>query len=371
MTVPILVTGAFGQVGRRCVANLLARGHTVVASDLRTEAALSVVRTLADQHTPGTLLPAYADLLDPAAIGSLVARHQPRAIVHLAAMLSPVSYRNPELARRINVGGTRTLVRAAQGLAAPPLFVYASSAGVYGSRNPYRHPERLSAQTAVDPVDQYGEDKMLAERIIVNSGLSHAILRRGGVISPDGAGALNRDYLLLMRATPGDNRLHTVDARDAALAFANAAERPDSVDGKILLIGGDDSHLNLHRDVEDDILQAIGLGRLGPQASLPGDPDDDRGWSFTGWLDTTESQALLDYQHHSWAHTVDWVASAQPRAVRVIAGALGPLARPVVRTALTLQRRAEHRGPYADPWTLISAKLGSGVLASNVDPAPT
>ena len=163
----------------------------------------------------------------------------------------------------------------------------------------------------------------------------------------------------------------TVDARDAALAFANAAERPDSVDGKILLIGGDDSHLNLHRDVEDDILQAIGLGRLGPQASLPGDPDDDRGWSFTGWLDTTESQALLDYQHHSWARTVDWVASSQPRAVRVIAGALGPLARPVVRTALTLQRRAERRGPYADPWTLISAKLGSGVLASNVDPAPT
>ena len=263
MTVPILVTGAFGQVGRRCVANLLARGHTVVASDLRTEAALSVVRTLADQHPPGTLLPAYADLLDPAAIGSLVARHQPRAIVHLADMLSPVSYRNPELARRINVGGTRTLVRAAQGLAAPPLFVYASSAGVYGSRNPYRHPERLSAQTAVDPVDQYGEDKMLAERIIVNSGLSHAILRLGGVISPDGAGALNRDYLLLMRATPGDNRLHTVDARDAALAFANAAERPDSVDGKVLLIGGDDSHLNLHRDVEDDMLQAIGLGVLG------------------------------------------------------------------------------------------------------------
>jgi hypothetical protein len=151
------------------------------------------------------------------------------------------------------------------------------------------------------------------------------------VISPDGADALNRDYLLLMPATPGDNRLHTVDARDAALAFANSAERPNLIKGKVLLIGGDDSHLHLHRDVEDDMFQAIGLGRLGPAASLPGDP---------------------------------WVAASQSRAVRLIARTLGPLLRPLVRTALIVQRRVECRGPYADPWTLIAEKLGTGALAS-------
>lgn len=369
MTGPIVVTGAFGQLGRRCVEILLGRGHTVVASDLRTDAAVAAARTLADQQAPGTLVAAYVDLLDAAAVDAFIAEHQPRAIIHLAAMLSPVSYRKPELARRINVGGTTALARAAQNLAVAPLFVYASSASVYGSRNPYRWPERISAQTPLDPIDQYGEDKMLAEQVLMDSGLPHTILRLGGVISPDGAGALNGDYLLLMRATPGDNRLHTVDARDAALAFANAAERPDSIDGKILLIGGDDSHLHLHRDVEDDLFQAIGLGRLGAAASLPGDPDDDRGWSFTGWFDTTESRALLDYQHHGWADTVEWVADSQPRAVRVIARALGPVVRPLARTALVLQRRAERRGPYAAPWTLIAAKLGPGVLASDDHPS--
>ena len=43
-----------------------------------------------------------------------------------------------------------------------------------------------------------------------------------GIVSPDGSGNLDADYLLLVRATPADNRMHSVDARDAALAFANA-----------------------------------------------------------------------------------------------------------------------------------------------------
>ncbi|HWS94343.1 MAG TPA: NAD-dependent epimerase/dehydratase family protein, partial [Mycobacterium sp.] len=32
----ILVTGAFGQVGKRCTQILLDRGRTVIATDLRT-----------------------------------------------------------------------------------------------------------------------------------------------------------------------------------------------------------------------------------------------------------------------------------------------------------------------------------------------
>ena len=117
--------------------------------------------------------------------------------------------------------------RPLQALPVPPLLIFASSAAVYGSVNPYRHPERITAQTPLNPIDQYGEDKVLAEAVIERSGLPYALLRLGGVVAPDGAANLNGDYLLLMRATPGDNRLHTVDARDVALAFANAVDRAD------------------------------------------------------------------------------------------------------------------------------------------------
>jgi nucleoside-diphosphate-sugar epimerase len=360
----VLVTGAFGQVGRRCAEIPLGRGRKVVALDLPGENSVAAARTLSESTHSGTLVPAYTDLLDAAAVRALVAEQQPDAIVHLAAILAPASYRNPALARKVNVEGTRNLVEAAGALARPPLFVTASSASVYGSRNPYRHPERITPQTPVNPIDQYGEDKVLAEAVISGSGLPYAVMRLAGVISPDAASSMNTDYLLLMRATPGDNQLHTVDARDVALAFANAVDRGDAIDGKVLLIAGDDTHLHTHRELEDDMMATVGIGRLGPSASLPGDPDDDRGWSFTGFFDTTESAALLDFQRHDWSQTMAWVAESQGRRVTALR-LLGPLLRPLMRQVLPVQRRVEKRGPYADPWTLIAAKYGADVLAGS------
>ncbi|WAJ44411.1 NAD(P)-dependent oxidoreductase [Mycobacterium sp. Aquia_216] len=364
MSNPVLITGAFGQVGKRCTEILLSRGRTVIATDLRTDTVVAIADKLGRGKHPGTLKTVYADLLDAAFMADLIAEQEPSAIVHLAGMYSPPSYRNPRLARRVNVEGTTNLVRAAESLSVPPLVVFASSAAVYGSRNPYRYPERITAQTPVNPIDQYGEDKVLAEAVIQASALPYALLRLGGIISPDGAANLNSDYLLLMRATPGDTRLHTIDARDAALAFANAVDRGDIIDSKTLLIAGDETHLHEHRDVEDDIFEAVGIGRLGPGASLPGNRQDDRGWGFTGWFDTTESQALLDYHRHDWPQTVAWVAESQSRPVRVLLRALGPALRPALRIALAAQRRIERRGPYADPWTLIAAKYGPEVLAT-------
>ena len=360
----ILVTGAFGQVGKRCAQILLERGRTVVAMDLRNDANVAAETELSAGAHPGTLIAAYSDLLDAEAIRNLVATHRPEAIIHLAAVLAPLSYRKPELARRINVGGTENLLAAATAarLPRPPLFLMASSAAVYGSRNPYRHPERITADTPVNPIDQYGQDKVLAEAAIRASGLPYAFFRLGGVISPDTHGHVNRDHLLLMRSLPSDNRIHMVDARDVALAFANGVDRESTIAGKILLIGGNESCVLLQRAFEDDLMAAFGLGRLGPSASLPGDPGDDRGWSFTGWFDTTEAQALLDFQEHDWRQTLAWIAESQGH-LRTVLRVLGPVLRPTLRAALALQRRAEGRGPYADPWTLVAKSYGTGALA--------
>ena len=172
----VLITGAFGQVGKRCAEILLQRGNTVVALDLDNEKTRATAAELGAAG-PGVLVPAFVNLLDGDAIAALMAEHRPAAIVHLAAMLAPASYRNPALARKVNVEGTRNLVTAALALPEPPLFVYASSASVYGSINPFRHPERITAQTPVNPIDQYGEDKVLAETLLRDSGLPAAMLR--------------------------------------------------------------------------------------------------------------------------------------------------------------------------------------------------
>jgi nucleoside-diphosphate-sugar epimerase len=306
---------------------------------------------------------AYVNLVNSEAVRDVVSKHRPEAIVHLAAVVSPPCYRNPQLARRVNVEGTGNLVSAARQLPAPPIFIEASSSAVYGSRNPHRHAGRVTELTPVNPTDCYGQDKVAAERIVARSGLRHTILRIGGIISPDGLARTGPDYLVLMRATPRDNRLHTVDGRDVALAFANAVDRIDQIDGRVLLIGGDESHVHTHATVQDDVFAAIGLGRIGTAINLPGDPDDDRGWGLTDWFDTSETQRLVEFQQHPWSETLAWLAASQGRrraAMRIV----GPFVRPVLRAYLALQRVREHRGPYADPWTLISKTYGPGVFAT-------
>jgi NAD(P)-dependent dehydrogenase (short-subunit alcohol dehydrogenase family) len=86
----VLVTGAFGQIGKRCTEILLSRGRTVVATDLRTEKTAAVAQELPDQTHAGTLVPVYADLLDAAAIQELVAEYRPGAISTTPKLHRPV-----------------------------------------------------------------------------------------------------------------------------------------------------------------------------------------------------------------------------------------------------------------------------------------
>jgi nucleoside-diphosphate-sugar epimerase len=357
----VLVTGAMGQVGALLSALLLERDRTVIAVDLRSKATEATAGALAAAARPGRFRAEYADITSAEAVRAVVQAHAPEAVVHLAAVVSPPCYRDPERAHRVNVDGTRNLADAARALPQQPSFVLASSAGVYGSRNPYSHPGRITPATPASPVECYGEDKIMAEEIVARSGLRHATLRLAGIVSPNAPSG--PDYLVLARAIPRDNRVHMVDARDVALAFANAADRIDDVNGKVLLIGGNETYALRHSSVQDDMFDAVGLGRLGPGVNLPGNPEDDSGWSFTDWFDTTESQALLGYQKHDWSDTLSWVRASHRRRRMVLRGA-GPLARPLIRAALGWQQRRDGRGPYADPWALIAKVYGDRVLAA-------
>ena len=131
-----------------------------------------------------------------------------------------------------------------------------------------------------------------------SSGLEWVILRLGGVISVDpGAMPFTGDALFFESALPTDGRIHTVDVRDVAAAFA-AATTAD-VAGEILLIGGDKSHLHRQKDIGQALAAARGLSDVLP-AGRPGDPDSDEDWFVTDWMDTARAQQALSFQHHSW-----------------------------------------------------------------------
>jgi nucleoside-diphosphate-sugar epimerase len=343
----VLVTGGFGLVGSATVRRLTELGRHVVATDLDTPANRKAAAKL-----PGGAEARWADLTDQDKAERLVAEVAPDAIIHLAAIIPPPIYRNPKLARRVNVDATATLVRIAEAQPSPPRWVQASSNAVFGARNPHRFTAPLRTDEPMKASDLYSSHKIEAEQIVRASSLEWVVLRLGGVLSVDpSAMAVSTDALYFESALPSDNHMHSVDVRDVAWAFA-AATTADVV-GEILLIAGGDSHKISYGDVGAALAATLGLEGALP-TGRPGNRDDDDAWFVTEWMDTTRAQEALQFQHHSWDDML-----AEMRANAGWTRYILPFFVPLIRVILT--RRGAYwkqPGQYADPWGAIGRKLG-------------
>ena len=347
MTDAVLITGAFGLVGTATVRHLAEQGRHVIATDLDTPA-----NRTAAENLPTAVQTRWADLTDTAQIASLLAELNPVTIIHLAAVIPPVCYANPKLARRVNVDGTANLVNAAVAQPNPPRFIQASSIAVYGPRNPHRITDLLTAETQVRPFDVYGGHKMEAEAIVRGSSLDWVILRLGGVLTVEPSPKRDPDMLYFAGVLPIDGRLQTVDVRDVAHAFG-AATTADVI-GRTLLIGGDDSHRLLQGEVGPSTSAAMGLVGVLP-TGRGGDPADDDGWFATDWMDTATAQAVLGHQHHSWPQMLAEIAD-RAGWKRYPLRLVSPLAREFIKRQSAYYRQP---GTYANPWDAIRRKWGA------------
>src|SRR3546814_10898785 len=88
-------------------------------------------------------------------------------------------------------------------------------------------------------------------------------------------------------------RSELVHTEDAGLAFANAVSCGDAV-GRILYVGGGESCRSQVLDFYNRMFNAIGLRPVDPRVLRSGPPR-----FFGDWLDTVESQRLLQFQRHS------------------------------------------------------------------------
>lgn len=351
MSATVLVTGGFGLVGSATVRRLAELGRRVVVADLDTPANLKAADNL-----PAGVTARWVDLTDADQTAALVCDIAPEVIIHLAAIIPPLIYKNRALARRVNVDATATLVGVAEAQPTPPRFILASSNAVFGARNPHRASGPVTADTPMRHSDLYSTHKAEADAIVRASSLEWVVLRLGGVLSVDPkAMAFSLDALYFESTLPTDGRLHSVDVRDVAWAFA-AATTAD-VAREILLIAGDDSHRILQGEVGPALAAARGL-KNGLPAGRKGNPHSDDDWFVTDWMDTTRAQEALAFQHHSWPEMLNEAAQQAGPSKYLL-----PMAAPLVRVILT--RRSAYwkqPGQYADPWGAIRRKIG--------DPSP-
>lgn len=118
----VLVTGASGFVAQYIIKELLATGHSVVASDIKPDAFL-----------PDNIPFIKADLTRRDDIFSLVKSAAANACIHLGAVTSiPASKQNPQLCMQVNVVGTLTILDAFRECCAGARILVTSSSHVYG-----------------------------------------------------------------------------------------------------------------------------------------------------------------------------------------------------------------------------------------------
>ena len=315
----VLLTGAFGTVGGETLKALVNAGYEVTALDVRSDASAArhsqLARTL-DFET------AWVDITDKAAVGSLLTTSGFEAILHVAAIIPPLAYTRPDLARAVNVDGTRNLIEAAEGLDPKPRFIYTSSYSVHGPRNPHRRLPPLTADSPLDPGDNYGCHKVQGERMLQASDLPWVALRLAGV-AIRGSAAMNDDAMRFTYLIPPDQPAAGVDVLDAASALVASIEA-DCV-GRTFDIAGDESWQMTMGEMMDMFFVAFGIPTLPAEAFRAADPGVDESWYFGDHVDTSEAQRVLGYQHHTRERYEAEIRVSGPK--RWAAMAAGPFVR--------------------------------------------
>ena len=277
----VLVTGAFGNLGQLVLEQLLADGHQLRCTDLDAPHQ----RHLAMPYA-GRCEIVLGDITDCSQHPALVSGMD--AIVHLASLLPPATEQLPDIARRVNVTASCSLIDQAQQLTQPPLFIFPSSVTVFG-HSQRQSPLRKSDDKVV-ATDQYTQHKLSVESYLKASTIPWVIMRVG--VSVDARTTrTEREVLRKLLAIHPETPLEYIHPRDVALAISRAIDCREAQGKTLLLGGGKDCQID-QRQFINTAFDALGL-------PLPMRVHGIENF-YTHWMDTRESQALLDYQQHSF-----------------------------------------------------------------------
>ena len=213
----VLVTGGAGYIGSHACKALALAGYTPVTYD-------NLVTGWKDAVKFGPF--EQGDLLDRARLDAVFAKHQPKAVMHFAA-LSQVGEAMQEPGRywSNNVTGSLTLIEAA--VAAGCLdFVFSSTCATYGEHDNVV----LDETTAQLPLNAYGASKRAIEDILRDfeaaHGLRHVIFRYFNVAGADPDGEVGEFHRPETHLVP--LMLDAIDGKRGGLTvFGTDYDTPD------------------------------------------------------------------------------------------------------------------------------------------------
>ncbi|HXL58070.1 MAG TPA: sugar nucleotide-binding protein, partial [Chitinophagaceae bacterium] len=166
----VLITGANGFLGQHLVLYLAAKGYNVIACN-RGEC--RIPQKLSFQY--------YSlDITNEPAVAAMIAAVQPDVVIHAAAMSKPDECNNnKEICLLHNVGATLFLLQSLRSVqSAQPHFIYISTDFIFGENGPH------SEEDIAGPLNFYGESKLRAEQLVMQSGFTYTIVRPVFIYGP-------------------------------------------------------------------------------------------------------------------------------------------------------------------------------------------
>ena len=290
----ILLTGAFGNVGENALIKLLEKKYVVTCFDIQNERNEKKAKELQKEY--GKFDVAWGDITDLNSVKETVKDFD--CVIHLAAIIPPMSESKPELAQKVNVGGTKNLIDTIMELEKKPRFIFTSSISTHG---PCMHtPPPRKADEDLNPTDNYTHHKVACEKMIrdaTSGGLPWIIFRLNASVPVMDSLSLDQlDLAKVMFDMPLEQRIEFTSSHDVGTALANAVTA-DAVH-KTLLIGGGKRCQMLNREFMKGMFETFGIGMIDELAfKIPKNDDE---WFYTDWADTEESQRLLQYQNTSF-----------------------------------------------------------------------
>jgi nucleoside-diphosphate-sugar epimerase len=291
-TMKVLITGAFGNIGKAVIEEALKQGHEVTVFEIENKK----TRKTAKKYGKKVKV-VFGDIRNPADVKNVVKSTE--GVIHLAAIIPPVSKKRRDLTMEVNYGGTVNLISAIEESNRNIPVIFTSSASVMG-------PTQLKSQLVNrnDPLvvtGNYEESKIKCEELLQKDSDDYLVFRLAGVLPTFSARSFMDSFSLLEEIYDmhPDMRLEMIMAEDVAKALITALEKlktGNTPKNQAYILGGGEKNGWQLRGNQF-------LSRLFGSLSLPV-PDrkyftQDINTYHLDWYDTKEAQQEFSFQNHT------------------------------------------------------------------------
>lgn len=324
MKTRILITGASGNIGREVLKLFIQQKdqNEITVFDLDSKANRKVL----DPYKNDIRI-IYGDITKPE--DSIKACKNQDFVIHMAAMIPPAAYKNPTLAKAVNVNGTKNLIHNLETHSPDAFIVFTSSVAVYGDRleNP-----NIRVTDILNPVhnDNYGQAKIKAEQLIQKSRLRWTIFRLSAIM-----GAGNHKISEIIFLMPLRTPIEITTPEDTAKALFNAANHTDKLNGRIFNLGGGKNSRITYRDFLQQNFSIYGLGKL----DFPEQAFADKDYHCGYYADGDDLENILHFRQD----TIDTYFEKVKKSIHKFTFLLTKLLNPIIKKVLLSKSK-----PYAE-----------------------